>query len=286
MKDSYDFTPLEEALASAQSFAIVLPKNLNQDKAAAALSLFLSLQKSGKKVSIVCSQPMIVDFSSLVGVNKIKEKMTGGDFMASFDLDESIEKVRYNTEDKKFTLIIQSKEDYPAFSPEKIIYSYTGNAVEAVFVVGAASLENLDKVYFENKELFNKGKVINLDINPDNKQFGKINFVNSQMASYSEFIALLLASLKLPVDEDIAGNLLLGIRQATANFSLNKSTATTFEAIAFCLRSGGRKIQREVVVIEEKRAKQKKILTKKHGFSEKPSSDWLKPKIYKGNTRI
>ena len=290
MKDFYDFTPLQEALVSAQNMAIVLPERLNKDKVAAALSLFLSLQNSGKKVSIVCSLPMIVDFSSLVGVNKVKQKLVGKDLVVSLKLDDSIERVRSNIdesnkENRILNLVVQIKEGYPPFPKEKIVYSYAGSNIDTFLVLGAESKEDLGKVYFDNKDFFDKANVINIDINSQNKQFGKLNLVNPQMSCYSEFVALLLDSLKLPLDEDIASNLLSGIKQGTNDFSLDRSTPTTFEAIAFCLRAGGRK-PKEREIPFDRAEKEKKLKEERSGFAKKPSPDWFKPKIYKGNTRI
>jgi len=142
----------------------------------------------------------------------------------------------------------------------------------------------LGKIYFDNKELFDKAEIINIDVNSENRRFGKLNLINSEMSSYSEFIALLLDSLKLPLDEDIATNLLLGIKEGTNNFSLEKSSATTFEAVAFCLRAGGRKPREEQIPFRKKQLE--KITKGEKNLSKKPSPDWFKPKIYKGNTKI
>jgi len=110
MKDNFDFTSIEEALGSAQTFAVVLPKNLSQDKIAAALSLGLALKKVNKDVQVVCSTPMTVAYSSLVGVNRITNKLKGKNLVVSFDYtNDSIEKVSYNIDEQgnKFNLVIQ-----------------------------------------------------------------------------------------------------------------------------------------------------------------------------------
>jgi nanoRNase/pAp phosphatase (c-di-AMP/oligoRNAs hydrolase) len=111
------------------------------------------------------------------------------------------------------------------------------------------------------------------------------------MASFGEFITFFLSSLKMPIDEDIASNLLLGIERVTNNFSLTKSTPMTFEAVALCLRAGGRKPRQEFAAPSEalaKEGREKKVeKVKQVEVSKvKPSPDWFKPKIYKGNTKI
>jgi len=284
MKNFYDFTPVEEALTPAQTFAIVLPTNLNTDKVAAALALFLSLKKAGKQVSIACSTPMIVEYSSLIGVDKIGQKFGGHNLMVSFDYHEdSIEKVSYHIENNKFNLVIQPKEGYPPLSTQKINYSYFGNQADVVLTVGAASWENLGSLYQENKSLFEESQSINLGISSHNSQFAKINLVDSQMASISELVTLMLSSLNLPLDEDMASNLLLGIKKASFDFSLNKSGPSTFEAVAICLRAGARQ------PFHEARPERKADFRKEKSIevpSRKPSPDWYKPKIYKGETKI
>lgn len=289
MKDYYDFTPVEESLSTAHNLTIVLPMSLNQDKVASALALYLSLRKANRQVNVVCSRPMIVEYSSLIGVDKIKNKLSGRNLVVSFDyLEDSIEKVSYNIENNKFNLVIQPKEGYPPVSTEKIQYSYFGEQADMIFIIGASSFEDLGEIYFGNKTFFQEGNTVNININQASKPFAKINLINPQMASFGEFITFFLSNLKMPVDEDIASNLLLGIERATNNFSLTKSTPVTFEAAAFCLRAGARKPLREF--IEEKKAEERKGKEEKTEEVEtlkvKPSPDWFKPKIYKGDTKI
>jgi len=284
MKNFYDFTPVEEALTPAQTFAIVLPTNLNTDKVAAALALFLSLKKAGKQASLVCSAPMIVEYSSLIGVDKIGQKLGGRNLMVSFDYrEDSIEKVSYHIENNKFNLVIQPKEGFPPLSTEKINYAYFGSQADVVLTIGAASWENLGNLYTENKSVFEESQSINLDIHPHNSQFAKINLVESGMASLSELVTLMLSALNLPLDEDIASNLLQGIKKATFDFSLNKSGPSTFEAVAICLRAGARQ------PFHETRPERKADFRETKPVEvppRKPSPDWYKPKIYKGETKV
>ena len=284
MKNFYDFTPVEEILSPAQTFAVFLPTNLNTDKVAAALALFLSLKKAGKQVDIVCAAPMIVEYSSLVGIDKISQKTGGRNLMISFDYREgSIEKVSYHIENNKFNLVIQPKEGRPPLSTKTINYTYSGSQADVILTVGASSLENLGNLYFENKNIFEESQVVNLDINAQNSQFAKVNLVNSQMSSLSELVTLMLSSLNLPIDEDIASNLLLGIKKATNDFSLNKSAPASFEAVALCLRAGGRRPFHEST--PERKSDFKKVKSTE-AFRQKPSPDWYKPKIYKGETKV
>jgi len=290
--NNFDLTPVEEAIASAQTIAIILPTSLNQDKVAAALSLYLSLKKAQKEVSVICSLPMTVEYSSLVGVDKIKNKIKGRNLVVAFEYHEdSIEKVSYHIENNKFNLVIQPKEGFPPLSTDKVEYSYLGIQADVILTIGAFSWDNLGQIYFENKTFFEENKSINFDINPANKQFAKINLVSPEMASLSEMVTLFLSAMKLTIDEDMATNLLLGIKKATQDFSLDKSTPNTFEAMSLCLRAGGRKPLRESFSPQAKN--EVKNLNNTNNLNnntevvrQKPSPDWYKPKIYKSDTKI
>jgi nanoRNase/pAp phosphatase (c-di-AMP/oligoRNAs hydrolase) len=91
------------------------------------------------------------------------------------------------------------------------------------------------------------------------------------------------------MDEDIASNLLLGMKKATFDFSLNRATVATFEATALVLKAGGRRPLRER---QEKRFEEKRTPLEKTNQPSmevrpsKPSPDWYKPKIYKGDTKV
>jgi nanoRNase/pAp phosphatase (c-di-AMP/oligoRNAs hydrolase) len=301
MADFNQFSPIQEALASAQLVFIVLPQNPNYDNVAGGLALYLALKKTGKQVLIASSQPMTVEFSSLVGVDKIKTKPNGRNLIISFDyIEDSIEKVSYNIEGGKFNLVIQPKEGFPHLSPQTVQYSYGGGQADLVFTVGVRSFEDLGSLYKDNQQLFEEGKIINIDINPGNTNFGKTNLVDEEAVSVSEKIVDLISHLKLPVDADIASNLFQGILKATGNFSSPKTTAGTFEAAAFCLRAGARRVPERPFEPKKKKPgiplkpmSAEVSATKfpveqppEEVSEESPSPDWLEPKIFKGNTKI
>jgi nanoRNase/pAp phosphatase (c-di-AMP/oligoRNAs hydrolase) len=261
----------QQFLVSSQTVFILLPQDFNLDKVAAATSLYLSLEKAGKRTSIFCSKPMTVEFSFVVGINKIKSQLEGKDLVISFDYaEDSVEKVSYNIENNKFNLIIQAKEGYPPLSPQKVQYSYTGANADLFITLGASSLEDLGEIYFKNKKALDEGKVINLE---------KMDF---QASCYCELVANFLNRFNFPADEDIADNLLAGLEKETDGFSAEKSGPETFEAAAFCLRVGGRRPQEKKSQVKEKPPKGKEEEIKK----EEHPPDWLSPKIYKGNTLI
>jgi len=273
MEKISNFSQFQQLLNTSQTISILLPQKLNLDYLAAALSLYLSLKKAGKKASLFCAKPITVEFSSLVGVNEIKTQLEGKDLVISFDyVEDSIEKVSYNIENNKFNLVIQTKEGYLPLSPQKIQYSYVGANADLFLVIGTDSLKDVGEIYFSNQKVLDEGRIVNFKI------------ADFRASCYCELVANLLAQFRLPIDEDIATNLLAGLEKETVNFSPERCGPGAFEAAAFCLRAGGRRPVGKISqssfkkVIDEKRPQEVK--------KEELPSEWLAPKIYKGNTLV
>lgn len=271
MENNLQFDQVAPLLQAANQINVVLAQKTNVDRVAAGLALYLAL--GNKRAGIYCSRPMTVAFSSLVGVDQIKDKFEGKNLTVVFDYTEgSIEKVSYNIKNKKFNLLIQPKKGFPPLSADNLEYHYSGQNPDLVFVVGARRLSDIGELYLDNKEVFDKAPLVNLDTSPENEKFGRINLLDPQAASFSELVALLTDQLKLTVTKDVVTNLLVGLQDATDNFSLAKVRPLTFEAAAFCLRHGAGNQAIPTVASAETRGE--------------PPADWLEPKVYKGNTQV
>ncbi len=290
---------IQSALATAQSIFIALPQNPSFDKVAAGLGLYLSLVKAKKSVEIGSPTEMRVEFSSLVGVDKIKNSFQGGkdSLVISFDyVEDAIEKVSYNIENNKFNLVVKPRIGHPPLDSEKVEYTYSGGKVDLIFTIGANSLESLGSIYKGNREAFKESQIINLDNDPRNQEYGQLNLIDPRTASLSEKITGLIVQMRLPADSDIGSNLLSGIERATNRFSSSKVEASTFEAAAFCLKIGARREAKKPSVKIPKRklplkpmpaeVSAKKKPVEEEEEEEKPKPDWLEPKIFKGETRV
>lgn len=267
MNQKLNLQKLKQALSPARSILVTVPQSPSLDKMAASLSLYLSFKKAGKAATIACPQQMTVEFSGLVGVDKVIDRIGNRNFVISFDyIKDSIEKVSYNVEGNKFNLVIQPKTGFPPLDAKKVSYSYSGTESDLIFVIGAQQLEDLGRLYEKEKNLYQGNQVVNIDYHPQNTQFGKINIFLPGASSYSEIATLILKTLNFPSGGDIATNLLIGLKSATNNFQ--KASPEAFEAAAFCLRAGARQVEPEKIRKET---------------TEVPS-EWMGPKIYKGST--
>jgi len=275
MNKSYPTDPLRNLLEPAQNILVLMPSSANFDQVAAALALFLSLAKQGKQVSILSSEEMRVEFSHLVGVDKVTDKIPSGDLVLTIDAPiENVEKVSYHEEAGKLHLVVKSKPGLPLITSEKILFSQGGGSADLLFVVETRKLENLGKIYQENLALFKEKPVVHLSHYPKAESFGQLSVIDPQASCACEIVAGLLEGLNLPIDEDISGNLLLGLRAGTGNFESPNTTAQTFEAAAFCAKYGvGRSLPQKKETEETETDSQLP-----------PSPDWFEPKIYKGST--
>ena len=282
---NYPFAQIQEQLNSAGNILIALPKGVNFDTVAGGLALSLTLQKMGKKISVVCPDPMRVEFSRLVGVDKITDKPVGSDLAIVFNYPlDSIEKVTSNDNDGKLNLIVKLKAGQAPIDQSQISFTPAGVSADLIFTVGLHKFEGLGKIYFDNKELFDQKPIVNLDNNTGNAAYGKINIVDPESLSISEMVSLLVHGMQLPIDADIASNIMLGLETATDNFRSLKTTADTFEAAALALRSGGRRSQMTITTPQPTPTPTVVPTPPAETVAETPRNDWLEPKIYKGST--
>lgn len=244
MGTTLDFQSVQSNLSGAKNALVLIPANPNLDSVASGLALYLILKKQGKNVAIGCPTQMTVAFNRLIGVNKITNKIGSRNLVISFDyVKDSVEKVSYNIENDKFNLVIEPKPNFPVLDSDKVSYSYSGADADIIFIVGATKLEDLQKLYEDEKKLFADKLTINIDNKFNNSRFGKINLHDPKAASCSELIYGLIKNLNWSVDEDIATNLYAGIKANSSNFQAANVSPVTFEAAAWALQNGARKDQ-------------------------------------------
>lgn len=266
MEKISNLNQLQVILSSAQSIFIFLSPALNKDKVAAAVSLFLSLKKAGKQVSVFCPQSLTVEYSYLVGVDEIKNKIEGKGLIISFP-KEVIEKVSYNEGEDKLELIIRTKEGYPSLTPDQLTFSSAEVSTDVILTIGIEDFSQVESFSRSFPNLLGEKEKIKV-LNPQ----------NFQASGWSEIIANFLGLNQWPFDEDIGTNLLVGLEEATGSFGPQAGIGA-FEAATFCLKAGGKRMVKEAPQSGASSSQTKK----KEKF---PSPDWFTPKIYKGDTIV
>lgn len=301
--DKRIFEQIKDFLGKNQKIEIAVGKNPGIDEMAGALAFYLSLLKEGKNVTIACPTQPLVEHSSLVGIDKVKANFEGGagDMVVSFPYREGeIEKISYTLEEGFLNIVVKPAEEGLSFSEKDVIFKRSGGYSALLFVIGTPRLSDLDKIF--DPHALKDTTVVNIDNKHDNQGFGDIVLVSPGHSSISEKISDLMLSLDLPMDIDIAQNLMLGIESATDNFQDPKTSPTAFEQAAILMKKGamrtGPSLKRSPAFLDEVSPifspKSSRIIPSadisdkknKDKQEKNPPTDWLAPKIYKGSTNI
>lgn len=307
-------------LENAKEVLIALPQRPTLDSVASALSLYLGLSAKGLQATVVCPDEMTVEFSHLVGVDKVTNSISSGqgkNLVISFPYQEgSIEKVSYNIENDTFNLVIEPREGYPMVTQDAIRFGNSGGNIDLIITIGVAKLTDLGQLYNNNQGLFSQKTVLNFDTDSQNMRFGRVNVIDPNVSSISELAISLFSNFGLALNADTATNLLAGMTGGTDNFNSPQTQASTYEAAAMCLRSGARKIMPSKVSTPTSQpvmptfnkpftASKPQQQQKQRSFqpqtqplqpqqqpqpqkkqAQDAPPDWLKPKIYKGSTLL
>ncbi|MBI2315265.1 hypothetical protein HYU93_04395 [Candidatus Daviesbacteria bacterium] len=250
MKYDAQITELKNLLPSAKNILIAVPAGADIDKLAAALSLFLTLEVSGKQVSIVCDDNILVAQSHLFGIDHVGKTLPSGNggnltltlegVAASDGTVPALEKLDWYAEAGHLNLVFHVLPGQ-TFQPAKIIPHYQGSGFNLVFTVGAVNLNALGNIYTQNQQVFSGIHIVNIDNQANNSSFGQTSVLDTQASSLSEMMANLISDLGYSLDADSGSNLLIGVFDATNNLLNPKVTADTYMAVAQCLQVGGRK---------------------------------------------
>ncbi len=271
---------LKAKLGTAQSVLLTIPQNPSQDVVAASLALYLSIKQSGKSVSVVSSSSPVVRDSHLVGLDKITTEVGGNNLVITLDVPENaIDKVTSNTEGGHLNLIINPAKGIAPITSDQVKFSNSGASADLVIILGAADLKDVGALAEKENELFAKERLAN--ISNQVGSFGAIN-ITDPSSSNSELVTALLKELALPMDIDIANNLMRGIEDATSGLSSPNMTADTFEALAILYRTGARRETRTIPATQAKIIADIPIIDTQSTIE--PQKDWLQPKIFKGGS--
>lgn len=274
-----NISKFQEALAGVNNILVVFPKDPDFDAVSAGLSLSLSLSALGKKTGVLCISPMLVEFNRLVGVEKVTDKIGSKNITISLrDYPASdIERVSYNIENGEMQLTIIPKPDVAPPNTDQIVSTYGGLAAELVILMGVKNDEQIGSgKYIEEINKAGQKIVILQEYIPQAfplRQRSSIEMVDANASCLSEIVGLLLTQSNLPLDQDIASNLLSGITTATRNFTNNRVRPETFDLSGRLLR-----IARSQEVAQKTQSEDQDTSDKN------APREWLEPKVYKGNT--
>lgn len=235
---------LKADITAANSFLLLLPPQPDTDSLAAALSLHLILKQAGKISLVGCSTDVKVSDAYLFGVADVKKSIGRQNLIISFPYrEEAVENVSYDIDESngKFNLRIRPRQGHDPLDPQAVDYTYSGASADLVITFAINTLEELGKLYSEEKEFLDRAKIINLVAKPQNVQFAATVLTPQQPTTLTQVVAHLAEKLGLEFTPDAATNLFQQLSQNTQNYQSNTVTPETFETAAALLRAGARR---------------------------------------------
>ncbi|MEX2012872.1 MAG: hypothetical protein WD967_00540, partial [Candidatus Levyibacteriota bacterium] len=230
---------IRDLLERSETVGVVVGKNPSLDIMGAALALYLSLQASGKIVSVASVTEPLVEHSNLVGIDKVRANFEGqgGDLIVSFPYKEGeIDKVSYTLEDGALNIVVKPGELGLSFTEQDVVFRRKGEYPGLIFTIGVPKISDLSSIFGINE--LKDSMIVNIDTRVDNQGFGDVVVITSGSSSISEEIAKLITSLGFEIDLDVAQNLLSGISKATDNFQSPKTTPAAFEMAGLLMQRG------------------------------------------------
>lgn len=244
-----------EFLDRENEIGILIGSHQNLDTYAASLALYLSLVQSGKKVQIVSKKAPTVEVSSLVGIDKVKSNFAAGNnsklVVALPYIKGEVEKVLFTEapDTINFHLTAAPDKSITPFDISDVKLIWEGGAPNALIAVGVGSMDEIVSTADPNTV-----KVVNIDNFSGNSKFGDVVLVDENFSSLSEVIGKIIKDLALPMDIDIAQNIMDGVMFGTRGFTKSNTSPFAFEAVSAAMYQGaqrkGENIQREQNVHE------------------------------------
>ncbi|HSV94488.1 MAG TPA: hypothetical protein VLH94_00720 [Spirochaetia bacterium] len=289
MEDKNQETTTLKLIESAKSVIVILPPDPGRDILIAGISLHLALKESGKISQIGCGSDVHID-QKIEGVNEIADTIGSRNLIISFDYsEENLDKVDYDVrDDGKFYLLVKPKVGAPVPDISGVKYSFSGAEADLVITLGVNSLEELGKIYADEKKFLDNVTTISLNVSLRPVSFTG-NVYHKNRTSFCELVTGLCEELKLKINSGISQNLLTFIFESSNNFSSSHLTADTFSSIAYLMRSGARLSSKPVHTphfsqapfFEVPDAPTEENIPLPEEEDAPVPSDWNKPKIFR-----
>lgn len=231
---------VNDLIHTTKDIAVVLCENPSLDTTAAGLSLYLSLSKAGKKVHILCPTLPTVSLGNLVGIDKVKQGFESSNrgLIISLPYQQgAIEKISYDIVGDRINLTVVPGQQGLTFTTDEITYQSPNGRTDLIFAINIPSESQVGALLVDMAN----SDIVNIDYSPENSGYGTVALVDVVSFSSSEIVTNLLTSLNLPIDVDIAQNLLAGIIDKTQNFQNEDTSTSAFELAAFLMQKGARR---------------------------------------------
>ena len=242
MFDQKNISSLKEELSRVRSILILLPPQPDPEMVISAISLLLTLQKTGKQAQLGCSDSSNLKNQNIPYLKEIKSSVGAKNLIVNFKYKEAdLDKVDYDIDDQgNFSLLIKPKKGTLPPDISNIKYSYSGANADLVFVLGINSLEELGKFYSEEKVFLDQANIVSLNHTTKPASFANFNFHQRSFSGMAEMTASLISQLELNPTEEISTLLISRIYFDTNNLTSNTVSADTMRTLNYLMRHKGK----------------------------------------------
>lgn len=232
---------VKSLLQEAESVGILVTEYQTLDKVGAGLALFLSLQEAGKSVQIISKKDPIVEISNLVGIDKLGKSFDGETKKLVVSLpyrEGEVEKVSYNIEGTRLNINLFAAQDKGiSFKEQDVDFIRSGSNPSVIVTIGIRKPEEMADYVSPDSN----AKIIRLDTVSTQQDFGEVTISSNEFSSISEIVTMIIREMGLPINVDIAQNLMDGVVFATNNFSMPQTSSAAFASAAYLLANDARR---------------------------------------------
>lgn len=239
-----------ELIKKSQNILVLPSAPADGDCLGSAVSLYLSLKKLNKDVTVVCADTVPDLLQFLPNIKVVGDKLVSStDFVITLDCQNAkVDSIKSFLDGDRINIIITPKSG--RLTERDVFFNKGTLNFDLIITVDTAELTQLKGIYENNPEIFYQIPVINIDHHISNTHFGKINYVDIMASSTTELLFPLLQELGRSegqelIDEDIATLLLTGIITDTGSFQNANTTPKSFEVSADLIALGAR--QQEII---------------------------------------
>lgn len=215
-------------ISKSKQILIVIPPSPTDDVVCAAFGLSNLLEKQQKTVTLLNTETLPERLSFLTQRATVVNNLSGArDFIIIFSTKHN-KILNVATEQKEEEYQIRVTPEHGSIDPRDFSFVPAEFKYDLVVVLGAASLDHLEKIYTDNTDLFFEVPKVNIDNQAANENFGQVNLVNMAFSSVSEIITeFSLEHFEKMIDKETAEAFLAGIIAATESFQKPNTTPSS-----------------------------------------------------------
>jgi|GEM_PF-740662 len=234
-----------ELIKASNNFLILTHVRPDGDALSSSLAFKAVLEKMGKRVDLVVSDPISEDFNFLPGINTIEDDISvNRDLVISIkNTHGTVGKITYNKRnDKVVDLVVSPLEG--EIRQDDISLNFGKFNYDVLVALDSTDFDRIGSVYAENRSALQNIPVINIDHHVTNSNFGDINVVDVSATSTCELIFSFIESLdKSFIESEVATLLLAGIISDTDRFQNGNTTPKSLTVAAQLIATGARRTE-------------------------------------------